>query len=125
MQPTVGGYHHVSTIATDAQRNLDFYTGLLGLRLVKVTVNFDQPSGYHLYYGDGLGTPGTLMTCFPIPRSHVGRRGAAQATTIAFSVPPGAFSYWTDRLGQFGVRHEMMAARFGEMALRFYDPDGL
>lgn len=125
MQSTVGGYHHVSTIATDAQRNLDFYAGVLGLRLVKVTVNFDQPGGYHLYYGDGLGTPGTLMTCFPIPRSHTGQRGAGQATTISFNVPPGTLAYWTDRLRQHRVTHETIGARFGEPALRFYDPDGL
>src|SRR5919199_3474024 len=81
------GVHHVTAVASDPQRNVDFYLSVLGLRLVKQTVNFDAPDTYHLYYGDGQGTPGTILTFFPWPGSPRGRRGTGQATATAFSVP--------------------------------------
>jgi glyoxalase family protein len=81
------GIHHVTAIAGEPQRNLDFYTGLLGLRLVKLTVNFDDPGTYHLYFGDGMGRPGTILTFFPWPGARRGRRGSGQATAVSFSRP--------------------------------------
>src|ERR687897_2085943 len=95
----VGGIHHVTAIASDPQRNLDFYAGLLGLRLVKRTVNFDDPGTYHLYYGDGDGSPGSIMTFFPWPGAPQCRIGAGQLTVTSFSIPAASLGYWTERLG--------------------------
>ncbi len=125
MSSEILGIHHVTAIAADPQRNLDFYTGALGLRLVKVTVNFDDPSTYHLYYGDRTGRPGSLLTFFPwrgVPR---GRSGAGQVVTTSFAIPRGAVGYWAQRLEQHGVRAEQPHDRFGDPALAFADPDGL
>lgn len=120
MQPKLTGLHHVTAITADAQKNIDFYCGVLGLRLVKLTVNFDDPTSYHLYYGDELGRPGTIMTFFAwpgAPRSHV---GPPQVTAIAFAAPAGSLEYWAARL------HNASAAdRLGDRALRFTDPDGI
>lgn len=116
----IAGIHHITAIAGDPQRNLDFYAGLLGLRLVKLTINFDDPGTYHLYYGDGLGHPGTILTFFPWPKAALGRHGTGQVTAIAFAVPKGAITYWTRRLPQ----HRPFE-RFGERGLSFLDPDGL
>jgi len=103
---------------------VDFYTGLLGLRLVKITVNFDDPSTYHLYYGDGAGSPGTILTFFVWPEARRGRHGNGQVTESAFAAPPGSFSFWRARLAATGVPFEM-GKRFGEEVLTFADPDGL
>jgi glyoxalase family protein len=121
----IAGLHHVSAIATDPQQNLELYAGLLGLKLVKRTVNFDDPSTYHLYYGDETGSPGTLMTFFPIPRARRGSRGTGQATTTAFAVPTGSLGWWRDRLAAASVVHEDPAGRLDEEALVFLDGDGL
>ena len=124
MQTAVGGIHHVTMIAGSAQRNLDFYTGFLGLRLIKKTVNFDDPNTYHLYYGDAVGTPGTILTFFPWEGMRRGQRGSGQTNNIAFSVPEGALGYWLDRLAtrNLDCQRERL---FGDDTLLFEDPDGL
>src|SRR5947208_1082540 len=125
MPPTILGLHHVTPIAGDPQRNLDFYAGLLGLRLVKRTVNFDDPGTYHLYYGDEIGRPGTILTFFPWPQARLGSRGAGQATVTAFSVPEGSLGFWGERLERLGIDHEVPRPRFDEEVLTFRDPDGM
>jgi glyoxalase family protein len=119
------GLHHVTAIASDPQRNADFYARTLGLRLIKQTVNFDAPDVYHLYYGDGRGTPGTVMTFFPWPGTPRGRRGTGQATTTSFSVPEGSLGWWRQRLGSMGIDASPVEERDGEEAFDFEDPDGL
>lgn len=119
------GIHHVTAIAGDAQRTLDFYAGVLGLRLVKRTVNFDDPSTYHLYFGDDTGTPGTLVTFFPWGSAPRGRRGAGQVATVALRAPPGSLSYWLHRFDAHGVAFDPPCERFGEQVVPFRDPDGL
>jgi predicted esterase/catechol 2,3-dioxygenase-like lactoylglutathione lyase family enzyme len=125
MTQQLGGLHHVSAIARDPRRNLDFYTGVLGLRLVKKTVNFDYPQGYHLYYGDAAGTPGTLLTFFPLPRAKDGRQGVGQTVAVGLAIPPASLGYWIERLLRHGVRYEGPTTRFTERVLAFRDPDGL
>ena len=98
MPDPIPGIHHITAIATDAQQNVDFYAGVLGLRLVKQTVNFDDPGTYHLYFGDSKGTPGTILTFFPWSHVQRGRRGTGQATTISFAVPVDSFGFWIERL---------------------------
>jgi glyoxalase family protein len=121
----ISGIHHVTAIATDPQRNLDFYTELLGLRLVKRTVNFDDPGTYHLYFGDEAGSPGTILTFFPWPLAARGSAGVGQATVTSFSVPEHALQYWERRLQAAGVPVEASGKRFEEQVLTFADPDGL
>lgn len=123
----ITGIHHVTAMASDPQANVDFYTGLLGLRLVKRTVNFDDPGTYHLYYGDEQGRPGTILTFFPWPMAKRGRRGAGQATVTSFRVPEGSLGYWQERLGKAGALFEAPRPRerFEEEVLTFFDPDGL
>jgi glyoxalase family protein len=125
MTPSLPGIHHVTAIAGDPQRNVDFYVGVLGLRLVKRTVNFDDPGTYHLYYGDGAAAPGTIMTFFPWPGAPRGRGGAGQVSATAFSIPTDALGYWQDRLTRRGITVEGPASRFDEQVLAFEDPDGL
>ena len=125
MSPQVFGIHHVTAISGAPQPNADFYAGVLGLRLVKKTVNFDDPTTYHLYYGDGAGSPGTVMTFFPWGDAPKGRIGAGQLTVTSFSVPAASLGYWTERLVEAGVRFEKPRDRFGETVLTFEDPDGL
>jgi glyoxalase family protein len=119
------GIHHVTAIAGDPQANLDFYVGVLGLRFVKRTVNFDDPGTYHFYYGDRIGSPGTLLTFFPWAGAQRGRRGPGQAEVTAFAIPAGSLGYWTERLKAHGVAFDGPAARFDEEAVSFLDPDGL
>src|SRR5512144_2752889 len=114
---TIPGIHHVTAITADAQKNIDFYCGVLGMRLVKLTVNFDDPGSYHLYYGDELGRPGTVMTFFAWPGAYRGRIGPAQVTATAFAVPAGAMDYWADRLQAGGVELHSAVDRFGERVL--------
>jgi glyoxalase family protein len=125
MTKTIAGIHHVTAIAGDPQQNLDFYAGLLGLRLVKLTVNFDDPGSYHLYYGDETGSPGTIMTFFSWPGAYQGRIGSGQVSVTAFSVPHASLGYWQERLQQGGVAVEGVVRRFDEDVLAFSDPDGL
>lgn len=119
------GIHHVTMIAGDVQRNVDFYAGVLGMRLVKRTVNFDDPNTYHLYYGDATGAPGTLLTFFPWPGARRGREGAGQFAAVSLAVPATSLGWWLQRLVQQGVAHDALATRFGERVLGFRDPDGL
>ena len=110
------GLHHVSCLCGDPQSNLDFYAGVLGLRLVKRTVNFDDPGSYHLYYGDGRGTPGTLLTFFPLPEAAPGRPGAGGWGAISLAARPDSVAFWAERLG---------VVPLPDGALDFADPDGL
>ena len=119
------GIHHITAIAGDPQRNLDFYTEALGLRLVKRTVNFDDPGSYHFYFGDNIGSPGTIMTFFPWPGARRGARGSGQVTTVSFAVPRNSMAFWKERLRATHVIAEEIEGRFGYNALRFLDPDGL
>jgi glyoxalase family protein len=125
MDKKIVGLHHVTAIASNPQHNLDFYIGLLGLRLVKRTVNFDDPGTYHFYFGDARGTPGTILTFFPWPAARRGRRGVGQIEATAFSISPDSVGYWLDRFKQQHVTAEKTPARFGEEVIRFNDPDGL
>jgi glyoxalase family protein len=126
MKPTsVLGVHHVTAISGEAQRTLDFYNGVLGLRLVKLTVNFDDPGTYHLYFGDYSGRPGTLVTFFSWPGAPRGHVGAGQTAAIAFSVPRGSLDYWRSRLEQNRVSTELPEHRLDEPVLAFADRDGL
>lgn len=125
MSTPLPGIHHVTAIAGDPQRNVDFYAGTLGLRLVKRTVNFDDPGTYHLYYGDEQGRPGTILTFFPWPGGAPGRRGAGQTGEVALAIPTGSLGFWLERLVRAGVRHEGPAPRFRERVVSFADPDGL
>jgi glyoxalase family protein len=125
MSERISGLHHVTAITADAQKNIDFYSGVLGLRLVKLTVNFDDPGSYHLYYGDELGCPGSIMTFFAWPGAFRGRVGQPQVTHTAFSVPADSISFWQQRLGASGVALAEPAAVFEDPVLRFTDPDGL
>lgn len=120
------GIHHVTAIAGHARRNLDFYTRTLGLRLVKKTVNFDDPGAYHFYYGDAEGTPGTILTFFPWEHTAPGRAGAGELQETVFRIPQAAIGYWTARLIGQGVGQGVeRATRFGQTVLTFRDPDGL
>ena len=119
------GLHHITAIASDPQRNLDFYTQLLGLRFVKRTVNFDDPGSYHFYFGDRTGRPGTIITFFPWPGARRGSRGTGQVVAASFATAPGAIEYWKTRLKENHVLVEEIAPRFGDTALRLADPDGL
>ncbi len=124
MNSPILGIHHVTAIAGDPQTNVDFYVGVLGLRLIKKTVNFDDPSTYHLYYGDGVGSPGTIMTFFPWPNVRRGSLGTGQTSTTAFAVPEGSLDFWRQRLEESLVRTDDVE-RFGVPGLAFADPDGL
>src|ERR687889_61552 len=106
MSINFAGIHHVTAIAEDPQENVDFYAGVLGLRLVKKTVNFDDPGSYHLYYGDAVGNPGTIMTFFSWPGVRRGRIGNGQVSATSFGVPEDSLGYWVERLLQHGVRFE-------------------
>jgi len=122
---TVSGIHHITAISSDPQRTLDFYTLVLGLRLVKLTVNFDDPGTYHFYFGDRTGSPGSIVTFFPWPGISRGEVGNGQVSAIAFAVRPDAIDFWRERLETRDTSTEDAAPRFGEAVLRFGDPDGL
>jgi glyoxalase family protein len=124
MKTPILGLHHVTAIAGDPQTNIDFYSGVLGLRLVKKTVNFDDPTTYHLYYGDGVGSPGTIMTFFPWPGVRAGVLGSGQTRTTTFAVPEGSLGFWRQHLEASLVRVDEVE-RFGVRGLAFADPDGL
>ncbi|HEY7001095.1 MAG TPA: ring-cleaving dioxygenase [Candidatus Udaeobacter sp.] len=121
----ISGLHHVTAIASDPQQNLEFYVGLLGMRFVKRTVNFDDPGTYHFYFGDRRGTPGTILTFFPWPGVRRGIRGVGQIEATAFTISADSVDYWLERLTQYHVAAEKTSPRFGEEVIRFVDPDGL
>ncbi len=123
--PDILGLHHVTAIAGDPQQNVDFYAGVLGLRLVKLTVNYDDPTTYHLYYGDGQGHPGTIMTFFPWPGAMKGHIGTGQVTVTSFAVPEKSLGYWKDRLKEHETPFQETRSEFDEHLLSFADPDGL
>jgi len=126
MKAESAGIHHITAIAGDPQKNLEFYAGVLGLRLVKKTVNYDDPETYHFYFGDRRGTPGTILTFFPWTASGLrGRAGCGQVTGIAFSVPAGALGFWRKRLDRFGVESSGQRDGGDEARISFHDPDGL
>ena len=124
MLTDIKGLHHVTSMAADAQENNDFFTGTLGLRRVKKTVNFDAPEVYHLYYGDETGAAGTVMTYFPFPHMRRGRPGTGEVSETLFSIPRGSLGYWKERLAAQGVAGLQEHDRFGEKRLRFRGPDG-
>src|SRR6476660_623097 len=125
MENKILGLHHITAIAGDAQRNYNFYTKVLGFRLVKKTVNFDDPGTYHFYYGDEIGTPGSILTFFPWEGIQKGRAGAGMATEIGYSVPTGSLPFWTRRFEEKNVKHQPVAERMGAPFLAFEDPDSL
>jgi len=125
MENKILGLHHITAIAGDPQRNYDFYTKVLGLRMLKKTVNFDDPQTYHFYFGDGVGTPGSILTFFPWPGVKQGENAAGMATGIGYSVPEGSLEFWKERFEKFNVPHNGSSKKFGEDFLAFQDPDGL
>ncbi|MGV3560105.1 ring-cleaving dioxygenase [Larkinella arboricola] len=125
MKEQLLGLHHITAIATSAQRNHRFYTNVLGLRFVKKTVNFDDPNTYHFYFGNENGAPGTILTFFPWEGIAPGRRGTGMATEIGYSVPEGSLDFWLKRFDKYNVIYNKPSERFGERYLPFLDPDGL
>ncbi|AEI39083.1 ring-cleaving dioxygenase [Paenibacillus mucilaginosus] len=118
------GIHHITAFARDPQQNVDFYAGVLGLRLVKKTINFDAPEVYHLYFGNEAGSPGTIITFFPWPNSRRGRIGGGQVGITSYAVPAGSLAFWEERLARFGIQTEKVT-RFSETSLQFSDNEGL
>jgi len=125
MSNQILGLHHITAIANNAKINHDFYTHILGLRLVKKTVNFDDPGTYHFYFGNETGDPGTILTFFPWEGIGAGKTGTGLATEIGYSVPADSFEYWTERFKKNKVVHGPVGESFGEPFLPFRDPDGL
>lgn len=121
----IQGIHHITALASDPQANLDFYVSFLDLRLVKQTINFDAPEVYHLYYGDELGRPGTILTFFPFPDALRGKRGTGETSAVAFSIPTGSLEFWIERLSRKGIEFSGPFTRFGEQAVSFDDLDGM
>jgi glyoxalase family protein len=119
------GLHHITAIAGPAQENLDFYSGVLGMRLVKKSVNQDEPGTYHLFYADAAGHPGTDLTFFPWPRMSRGRTGHGLAVEVALEVPERSLEFWQSRLAHYGTRPDPIVRRFGQETLPFTDPHGL
>ncbi|MDE2996763.1 MAG: ring-cleaving dioxygenase [Bacteroidota bacterium] len=124
MRP-IQGLHHITAVASDPQANVDFYVDVLGQRLVKTTVNFDDPGTYHLYYGDEVGTPGTALTFFPWRHMHRGRIGSGETSAMAYAVRPESLNWWRERLRAHDVTVFEPGKRFGEEVLQFEDPDGM
>ena len=123
--PDILGIHHVTAISGHPQRNVNFYNSLLGLRLVKLTVNFDDPTTYHLYFGDELGRPGTILTFFPWSDAPKGHRGTGQVVTTSFLIPKNSMDYWKNRLKNNDIIVKGPFNRFDEQVLTVYDSDGL
>ncbi|MBD3630071.1 ring-cleaving dioxygenase [Cyclobacterium sp.] len=125
MENLISGIHHVTAIASDPQRNVNFYTQVLGLRLVKKTINFDAPNVYHFYFGTEKGSPGTILTFFPFKAAARGRRGLGEMTFTSFSIPERSLDFWKDRLSSLNIVHSDTISRFGEQLVRFTDHDGM
>jgi glyoxalase family protein len=124
MEP-IKGLHHVTAVAGDPQRNLDFYRNVLGQRFVKRTVNFDAPDTYHFYFADEIGTPGSVLTFFAWPNMRKGVRGNSETNAVAYNVPVNSLGFWRERLEQKGIKPEPIEKRFDEKVLSFSDPDGM
>ena len=124
MLTQIKGLHHVTSLASDAQTNNDFFTKTLGLRRVKKTVNFDNPNVYHLYYGDAAGTPGSVMTYFPFQGASQGRHGVGEVGLTGFAIPAGSQAYWSERLSKHCAKDLESKNQFGESRLHFTGPDG-
>lgn len=126
MENRILGLHHITAIAGDAKRNFDFYTRILGLRFIKKTVNFDDPHTYHFYFGDEIGSAGTILTFFPWgDEIQQGRKGSGMVTEIGYSIPKGSIDFWIKRFEDNNVIYNKPAEKFGEKYLTFLDPDGL
>ncbi|MFV5692967.1 ring-cleaving dioxygenase [Flavobacterium sp. LT1R49] len=126
MENKILGIHHITAIAGDAKRNFNFYSKILGLRFIKKTVNFDDPGTYHFYFGDEIGSAGTILTFFPWGEGiQQGRKGSGMATEIGYSVPAGSLDFWINRFEEHNVIYNKTAMKFGEKHLTFLDPDGL
>jgi len=125
MENKILGLHHITAIADNAQRNFDFYTNVFGQRMVKKTVNFDDPDTYHFYYGNETGEPGTILTFFPWEGIGKGYAGTGMATEIGYSVPANSLEFWENRFKEKGIMVNERMERFGETLLPFSDPDGL
>lgn len=124
MEP-IKGLHHVTAIARDPQRNVDFYRNVLGQRLVKRTVNFDAPDTYHFYFADEIGNPGSVLTFFAWPNMRHGVRGNGETNSVAYNVPVGSLDFWQEHLQDNGITPKPIEKRFGEDVLAFDDPDGM
>lgn len=126
MEKLINGIHHITALAGEPQKSIDFYTGILGLRLVKKTINFDAPEVYHFYFGNEIGSPGTLLTFFPYTGIHKGRHGKGMLNTTSFSVPSSSLEFWEKRLKKFDIKLNGFEERFDdEVVLYFQDHDGL
>lgn len=125
MAKLISGLHHVTALASDPQKNVDFYTKVLGLRLVKKTINFDAPDVYHLYYGDQTGNPGSIMTFFPFPGMYKGKRGSGQLTITGFSISADSIDFWMERLAELAIDFQGPTERWNETVLYLEDPDGI
>ncbi len=125
MSKLISCIHHITAIAGNPQKNVDFYTGILGLSMVKKTINFDAPDVYHFYFGDELGNPGTVFTTFPFDGARKGSKGTGELTYTAFSIPSQSLDYWIDRLEKYQVSTSDVLTRFGEKLIRFEDHDGM
>jgi len=121
----IQGLHHITAVASDHQRNVDFYRNILGQRLVKKTVNFDDPGTYHFYYADAAGTPGSVLTFFPWANTRRGMRGNGTTNAFAYNIPDGSLGFWQDHLKRNGIHTEAVEQRFGVDVLAFDDPDGM
>jgi len=119
------GIHHVTAMAGDPQSNVDFYCGILGLRLIKLTVNFDDPNTYHLYYGDAVGSPGTVLTFFPLGQNLRGTVGTGEVTTVSFAVPTGSLAFWQEQLEKHSIAVSPVAERWSFTRMELHDPDGI
>jgi glyoxalase family protein len=125
MPEPIAGLHHVTAIASDPQRNLDFYCEVMGLRFVKRTVNFDDPGSYHFYFGDDIGSPGSILTFFAWPQASRGRAGTGETSAVAFAVPTSSLYFWEQRIIAAGSPVEHAGERFGHPVLSLGDPDGM
>jgi glyoxalase family protein len=125
MKPLITGIHHITAIVGNPQKNLDFYTGILGLRLVKKTVNFDSPGVYHFYFGNETGQPGTVFTTFPFDGAKKGSKGTGELTFTAFSVPKNSIPFWIERLKKYHIPVSTPLVNFDQTLIRFEDLDGM
>ena len=125
MENQINGIHHITVMASDPQANYDFYTQTLGMRFIKKTVNFDAPDVYHLYYGDEIGSPGTILTFFPFPDARRGKRGTGEITIVSFSVPSNSLEFWMNRLANLAINFDGPKKKFGHEYISLLDPDGM